>query len=343
MRDEQNGAPSLPPSAQVLQMMMGLWVSQILGVCSRLGVADHIAAGVRSSDDLAAKCGSNAVATYRLLRAGAAIGLFVEEGGRSFALTPLGECIRTDAPGSLRDLIVAETAPGHWLPWGRLYDVVTRGESVAAETLGSGTWEYYAEHPEEAQWFARGMGNLSAMVSQDIAQLYDASDRRAIVDVGGSQGILLQALLRQSANARGILFDRPEVIQQARGVIDASALRDRITLIEGDFFASVPEGGDLYALKSILHDWPDDACRRILGNVHAAAAPGANLLIAEMIVPDDPQPSPVALMDMNMLVMLNGRERTAGEFEKLLGETGFALTRVIPTSGLFSLLEARRR
>jgi hypothetical protein len=342
MKDEHAAAPSAPPSAQVLQMMMGLWVSQILGVCSRLGVADLIADGVSSSEEIAKRCGAEGSATYRLLRAGAAIGLFVEEAGRTFRLTPLGECIRTDAPGSLRDLIVAETAPGHWLPWGRLHDVVMRGSSVASDTLGMGTWEYYASHPEEAQWFARGMGNLSAMVSQDVAQLYDATSRTTIVDVGGSQGILLKALIGQSEQARGILFDRPEVVEEARNVLRTSPLHERITIVEGDFFASVPAGGDLYVLKSILHDWPDDECRRILRNVHAAAEPGASLLLVEMIVPDDPQPSPVALMDMNMLVMLNGRERTASEFEKLLNETGFSLVRVMQTSGLFALLEARR-
>ncbi|HEY2324760.1 MAG TPA: methyltransferase [Thermoanaerobaculia bacterium] len=338
MKDEATA----PPSARVLQMMMGSWVSQILGVCSRLGVADLISDGVSSSDAIAEKCGSDPEATYRLLRAGAAVGLFSEEAERKFHLTPLGECIRTNTPGSLRDLIVAETAPGHWLPWGRLYDVVMRGASVASDTLGMGTWEYYAAHPEEAQWFARGMGNLSAMVSEDVARLYDASDRRSIVDVGGSQGVLLTGLLRQGGQARGILFDRPEVIQQARAVVEASPLRDRIALVEGDFFSSIPAGADLYVLKSILHDWPDGECERILRNVHAAAAPGANLLIVEMIVPEEPQPSPVALMDMNMLVMLNGRERTAGDFEKLLNATGFSLVRILQTSGLFALIEGRR-
>jgi SAM-dependent methyltransferase len=331
-----------PPPAQVLQMMMGLWVSQILGVCARLGVADLIADGVSSSDEIAAKCGSDPAATYRVLRAGAAVGLFGEVPERKFRLTPLGECIRTNTPGSLRDLVVAETAPGHWLPWGRLYDVVMGGASVASETLGMGTWEYYAAHPEEAQWFARGMGNLSAMVSEDVARLYDAKDRRNIVDVGGSQGVLLSGLLRQGEQAKGILFDRPEVIQQARAVVAASPLRERITLVEGDFFSSIPAGGDLYVLKSILHDWPEGDCERILRNVHAAAAPDANLLVVEMIVPEEPQPSPVALMDVNMLVMLNGRERTAGDFEKLLGGAGFSLIRVIQTPGPFALIEARR-
>jgi hypothetical protein len=329
-----------PPPAQVLQMMMGMWVSQILAVAARFGVADLIAAGTTSSDAIAASCEADAAAMYRLLRAGAAVGLFVEEGGRTFGLTPLGECIRSGVPGSVRDLVVAESAPGHWLPWGRLYDAVRVGASVAPETLGMNTWEYYAANPDEAAWFARGMGNLSAMVSQDVARLYDASDRKTIVDVGGSQGVLLASLMRQSDAARGVLFDRPEVIGQARAAVAESGLADRIELASGDFFAAVPAGADLYVLKSILHDWPDDDCRSILRNVRTAAAPGAKVLIVEMLVPDDPQPSPVALMDLNMLVMLNGRERTRAEFERLLGDAGFSLARVLPTGGMFSMLEA---
>lgn len=322
-------------------MLMGLWVSQILGTCARFGVADVIAAGTTSSAGIAARCEADAEAMYRLLRAGAAVGLFQEGTDRTFTLTPVGECIRTGVPGSVREFVVAETAPGHWLPWGRLYDAVKRGQSVAAETLGMDAWDYYAAHPEEALWFARGMGNLSAMVSQDVGRVYDASDRKRIVDVGGSQGVLLGALMKQSDGSRGVLFDRPEVIAEARAAIGESGLAARIELVPGDFLVSVPPGGDLYLLKSILHDWPDEPCKAILRNVRSAAGPDARLLIVEMVVPDDPQPSPVALMDMNMLVMLNGRERTAGEFERLLEDTGFALVRVLPTGGMFSVLEAR--
>jgi hypothetical protein len=187
------------------------------------------------------------------------------------------------------------------------------------------------------------MGNLSAMVSEDVARLYDASAARRIVDVGGSQGVLLAGLLRQSATSHGIVFDRPEVIEEARPAVDAYGLAERLELQGGDFFASVPAGADLYVLKSILHDWPDDRCLDILRVIHTAAAPGARLLLVEMVLPEEPRPSPVALMDMNMLVMLNGRERRRGELGKLLASTGFTLLRVLETGGMFSLLEAERQ
>ncbi|HEX8170877.1 MAG TPA: methyltransferase [Thermoanaerobaculia bacterium] len=324
-----------PPPVQVLQMMMGMWVAQIAATAARLRVADAIASGTTGAADLARTTGADAEALYRFLRAGAAAGLFVESEPRVFALTPAGECLRDDAPGSLRDFLIAETAPGHWQPWGRLYDAVMRGGSVTGETLGMPVWEYYAQHPEEALSFARGMGNLSALVAEDVVRLYDPSPFRRIVDVGGSQGVLLRALLSRAPQARGVLFDLAEIVAGAPA-------DDRIENVAGDFFAEVPPDGDLYVLKSILHDWPDDRCEVILRNIHRAAAPGAHLLVVETILPPAPQPSPVSFMDMNMLVMLGGRERTVAEYEELLRRTGFAPRRVIPTGGMFGLIEAQR-
>jgi hypothetical protein len=316
-------------------MLMGLWVSQIVATAARFGVADQIANGVTSSDAIADAVGADREGLYRLLRGAAAVGIFAETAPRTFALTPLGDCLRADSPTSLRDFLIAETAPGHWLPWGRLYDAVKRGGPVAEETLGLPPWEYYAKNPEEGASFARGMGNLSAMVSRDVGGAYDASAFGTIVDVGGSQGVLLASLLAANPKARGILFDLPEVTAGVKA-------SDRVDIVSGSFFESVPSGGDLYILKSILHDWPDEKCVAILQTIQRAARPGAKLLVVEMILPDTPQPSPVALMDLNMLVMLGGRERTSGGFRELLAKGGWTLDRVVPTAGLFTLLEAVR-
>src|SRR6185369_7074221 len=162
----------------------------------------------------------------------------------SFALTPVGECIRSDSPGTIRDLLIAETAPGHWLPWGRLYDAVKSGRSPASEALGVDAWDFYKQNPEEGLSFARGMGNLSALVAMDVARLYDPSPYKRIVDVGGSQGVLVRALLERAPNARGILYDLPEVVAGAPA-------DERVEILSGDFFAGVPEGADLYVLKSM--------------------------------------------------------------------------------------------
>jgi len=328
-----------PPHVQVLQMLMGLWVAQILAATARFGAADTIARGVTSNDDIAAEAGADPETFYRLLRAAAACGILTETAPRQFALTPLGDCLRTGAPGSLKDLIIAECAPGHWLPWGQLYESIKSGRSLTSDILGMNIWDYYAKNHEEALSFARGMGNLSAMVSQDVVRLYDARPYKTIIDVGGSQGVLLRGLLAQNHEARGIIFDLPDVIDGAKHAFANDA---RIELVAGDFFSSIPSGGDLYLLKAILHDWPDDRCAQILRNIHSASKPGAKLLVVEMLLPDHPQPSPVAFMDLNMLVMLSGRERTAAELTKMLADSGFTVTGVIPTGGTFSLIEADR-
>src|SRR5437016_9568558 len=340
MQDEAPQAP--PPPAQVLQMLMGMWVSQILGATARFGVADAIARGITSSADLAREVDADPAALYRLLRAASTVGLLAETAPRTFALTPLSECLRINAPGSLRDFIVAETAPGHWLPWGHLYEAVKAGHSLAEEILGMSPWDYYAKNREEGLTFARGMGNLSALVSLDVTRLFDPSPFKTIVDIGGSQGVLLRGLLAQNPNARGVIFDLHEVIEGAKEALASNPDRDRIELVGGSFFESIPSGGDLYVLKSILHDWPDDKCSAILRNIHSASKPGAKLLVVETVLPDATEPSPVTFMDMNMLVMLNGRERNAAEYKQLLGGSGFNLTRVIPTGGMFSLIEAER-
>lgn len=332
-----------PPHIAMFQIINGMWVSQIASAVARLGIADFIAAGTRRVDHLAEECSADADALHRLLRAAATIGLLRETAPKEFVLTAVGETLRAQEPGSMRDLLIAETAPCHWLPWGRLVESVRSGKSMAVETLGISVWEYYAKNPDEGECFARGMGNISAVASHEVAAVYSVGDARTIIDVGGSEGVLLRGLLRNApAPARGILFDRPEIIGYAKGSIATSDLAGRIDLVAGDFFAEVPPGGDVYLLKHILHDWPDAACETILSNVHRAAAPGSRLVIIEMLLPDEPQPSPVALMDMNMLVMVGGRERTSGEFRVLLAKCGFELERVLPTEGMFAVLEAKR-
>jgi len=321
-----------PPHVHVLQLMMGLWHAQIVAAAARFGVADLMATGVHDVDSLAHECGADPDALYRLLRACAALGIFFESEPRRFALTPAGECLRSDTAGSLRDLLIAETAPGHWLPWGQLHEAVKAGKSLATDILGMPVWEYYGRNQEEGLSFARGMGNLSALVSADVTRVYGANGFKRIVDVGGSQGVLLRSLLATNPHARGVLFDLPEVVANA-------ASDPRIDVVGGDFFTEVPADGDLYLLKSILHDWPDDRCTEILKAIHTAAKRDAKLLVVEMLLPDTPEPSPVAFMDLNMLVMLGGRERTAGEMTALLATSGFNVTRIEPI-GMFSLIEA---
>lgn len=331
-----------PPPIQMLHIMMGHWAAQTAATVARLEIPDHLSDGPRSVTELARTTGAHPSTLNRLLRAAASVEILREVEPEVFANTPLAETLRRDAPGSLRDLVIAELAPGHWLPWGRLFESVKAGQSQAGAALGCNTWEYYAKTPDEGACFARGMSNLSALVAGEVAPAYDFSGFEHVVDVGGSQGVMLAAVLKAAPRASGVLFDLPEVIERGREAVQGLGLGGRLQAVGGDFLEGVPGGGDLYILKSILHDWDDEKAVAILRNLRRVARAGAKILVVEMVVPERVSPSPVHLMDLNMLVMLGGRERTQTELANLFARAELRFERAIPTSGLFSLLEATR-
>jgi SAM-dependent methyltransferase len=258
-----------------------------------------------------------------------------------FGLTPLGDTLRSDAPGSVRNYAITETAAGHWLPWGRLADSVRTGEPMARQALGMDLFDWYAKHPDEAAYFTAAMGNLAALTAGELVRAYDVSAVRTVVDVGGAHGVLLRAVLQANPAARGILLDLPHVIATAGEAIAAAGLSDRCELVSGDFFEAVPGGADLHVLKQIVHDWDDERATRLLRNCHRALTPDGRLLLVEMVIPSDNRPSPAQGMDVNMLVLLGGQERTAEQFARLLEGAGFRLERIIPTHSPFSVIEAR--
>jgi len=331
-----------PPPIQMLQILMGHWVGQVAAAVARFDIVDHLAGGTRSCKELARVTAANEGALRRLLRAAASVGVLQEVEPDTYSATPLGDTLRKGVSGSLRDFVIAELAPGHWLPWGRLYDAVKTGKSQAGATLGMGAWEYYAKTPEEGACFARGMSNLSAIVAAEVVPAYDFSRFERIVDVGGSEGVMLAGALRAAPNAQGVLFDLPEVIERGRSAVAAHRLEGRLESVTGNFLQEVPAAGDLYILKSILHDWDDEKSVTILKNVQRAAKPQAKVVVVEMVVPEAVSPSPVHLMDLNMLVMLDGRERTEKEFASLFTSAGLRFDRVISTHGLFSIVEGTR-
>src|ERR671934_863248 len=332
----------VPPAAAMMGLITGYWVSQAVGVVALLGIADELGAGPRRSDELAQAVGADPQALYRVLRLLASLGVFAEITPGTFALTPLGDTLRSDAPGSVRNFAITETAPGHWLPWGRLPESVRSGRPQAREALGMGLFEWYAQNPEEAGFFNAAMGNLSALAASELVRVYDFSAVRTVADVGGAHGVLLTAVLRANPAARGILFDLPHVIDTAGSAIAGAGLSQRCELVSGDFFEAVPESADLHLLKQIVHDWNDERARRLLQNCHRALAPAGTLLLVEMVIPADNRPSPAQAMDLNMLVILGGRERTEEEYRRLLQAAGFRLERIIPTQSPFSVLEATR-
>jgi O-methyltransferase domain/Dimerisation domain len=337
-----DGGSGVAPSLQLMQMIHGFVLSQVVNVAAKLGVADHLADGPKTSHALAQDIAADPDALYRLLRACAGFGLFSEVESQTFALTPLGDLLRSNATGSLRDYAIFGLAPGLWLPFGHLEQAIRSGKPQAKQVLGMELWEYFSQHEEESTPFAAAMSYLSAGAAREVVARYDVSQAKKIVDVGGSHGMLLTALLQAAPAAEGVLFDLPHVIEHARTVVGSLGLNDRVALRSGDFFQEVPPGGDLYLLKQILHDWDDAHCLVLLKNIHRAARSQSRLLVVEMLMPDQPGPSVVTLMDLSMLVLFGGRERSGKDFESLLVRAGYLVQRVIPTAGLFSVVEAVR-
>ena len=333
--------PTPPPEQVITQMQMGMWVAQAVAAAARLGIADALAQSQpQGSTTLAQAVGADAAALARLLRALASLGVLAQPTPHQYALTPVGELLRSDSPSSMRDWLIAETDPPHWQAWGKLHESVRSGQTMVSQLFGMSIFEYYAAHPEERAAFSRAMGNFSVLAARGIVQQYDFSHARQIVDVGGAHGDLLLAILRANPHTRGTLFDLPHVAESARQAIRAHSDHQRCEVRGGDFFEAVPPGGDIYLLKAILVDWKDADALRILRNCRTAITPEGKLLVIEMVLPDDNRPSPAQLLDLNMLVMTGGQERTAGEYGALLEQAGFRLDRIIPTSSPFQVLEA---
>lgn len=337
----------VPPAAQLIKMAWGYLVTQVLGAVARLGLADKLVAGPRSSAELTGATGADPDGLARLLRAATTAGLIAECEPDRFTLTRVGACLATNAqPVSLRDFAMMLSDPGVWLPAGRLFDAVMTGRSTAAAELGMGIWDYYQANSEEDATFGRAMEGMSANVSAEVAACCDVTRFSRIVDIGGNHGALLVDLLKAAPQATGVLFDRPEVIAEARPVITACGLAERVELVGGDFLTKVTPGGDLYVLKSVLHNWDDAHALRILANCQRAARPGSTLLVVESVVPTEPEPSPLHLFNLLMLVQVGGRERTREQHQTLLETAGYRLERVVPPrAGAYSrvsLLEAHR-
>jgi SAM-dependent methyltransferase len=330
-----------PPPQQMMELITGYWRSQAVGVAARLAIADRLGEGPKTVAALAAESATHEAALFRLLRGLASFGVFAEIAPRTFALTPLAETLRSNVPGSMRDFAIAETAPGHWLPWGNLDEAVRTGERATPAALGCEIFEWYGKHPVEGAAFSGAMGNLSALAAQETGRVLRVPEGATVVDVGGAHGTLLAGVLKANPTARGILTDLPHVIADAPRTMAALGIDGRAEAVAGDFFQAVPEG-DVYLLKQVLHDWNDEQCVTLLRNCARAMKPGGKVVVVEMVVPEDDTPSLAQIMDLNMLVMLPGRERTEAEFDALFRAAGLSGAKVTQTRSPFSLVEAIR-
>jgi hypothetical protein len=331
-----------PPSAQLLQMIFGFIASQAISVVAKLGVADLLANGAKSAEQLAQATGVKARPLYRIMRALASVGIFAEDEAGRFRLTPMAEPLRTDAPNSLRGFSIFMGADWHWRVWSELSYSAQAGQPAFERIYGKAYFDYLAENPEPARVFHDAMTSFSASVSAAVLEAYDFSGIKKLVDVGGGHGLLLASILEKSPQMTGVLFDAPSVAEGAKEVINGRGAAGRCEIVGGDFFKSAPAGGDAYIMKHIVHDWEDERALTILKNCHRAATENAKLLVVEMVIPEGNAPSLGKFLDLEMLLLLHSYERTEAEYRTLFEQAGFKLTRIVPTALPHSVIEAVR-
>lgn len=334
---KSTGVVALP--AVLLQLMTGYWVSQAIYVAAKLGLADLLSDGPLTSETLALATQSHGPSLHRVLRGLASLGIFTEVTPGRFALTPLATLLQSSSPHSLRALAIAYNEE-LYQAWGDLLHGVRTGQPAFEHHFGMPVFDYYARHPEADRILNEALVGYTNQVARGVVSAYDFSAFETIVDVGGGYGALLAAVLRSVPTARGVLFDQPHVVAGAEGLLTAAGVADRCARVGGDFFGAVPAGGDAYILSQILHDWDDERSLAILAQCHRAVPARGKLLIVEFVLPPGNEPFFGKWLDLHMLVVASGRERTAAEYEALLRAAGFALARIVPTAAGPSVVEA---
>jgi len=328
-----------PRPPLLFQMATAYWVSQAIYVAAKLGIADLLANGPQSAATLAAATRSDGRSLFRVLRALSSVGVLSQAGKDRFALSRLAEPLRSDVPGSLREIVIT-IGEIHYQACGQLLHSVRTGSPAFNQVFGAGLFDYLQQNADASDTFDRGMTNLSSLLAHAVLLAYDFSGISSIIDVGGGEGELLRRILALNPEMTGIVFDLPNAIQSMKG---ASSDRARCSFVAGNFFESVPEGADAYLLCGVIHDWDDDRAVTVLRKCRKAIASNGRLLIVDMIVPETASPSFSKLLDLNMMVMTGGRERTKAELCALLDAADYGLTKIIPTMAPQSIIEARPR
>ncbi|GHJ41542.1 methyltransferase [Streptomyces sp. TS71-3] len=330
--------PPVGDTGRMMQMITGYWVTQVVRTAAELRIADHLHDGGATAAQVATAESLEPGSAFRFLRACTSLGLATSTDGERFESTSLLETLRTDVPGSLRDLALW-SAESHWLPWGHLADAVRTGEPSAQATLGAPFFDWLAGEPGEATVFTNAMTALTRGLAHQLADVIDLNGAETAVDVGGAGGNLVQTLMQRHPSLTGKVLDLAHVRDEADASADALGVADRFTFVGGDFLDKVPSG-DLHLLKFVLHDWDDDTCVRILRNCRTSLNPAGRVLVMELLVDGVGKPGLEPLMDLNMLTMSTGRERSVAEFEAVFEEAGLRLDRVTPSASLVSVLEA---
>ena len=330
----------LPAPVQMTGLLAGFQVSQALFVVARLDLATVLADGSRTIDELAAATGAKADPIRRLIRSLAPLGIFRTHGD-TVEITPLGATLAEGRPGSVRDLALywMET---HYAAFGDLLHTATTGEPAATHHYREPFFDWISKYPSLVEVQNNAMGNVTRGVRAGMFDGYLLPPGHVVADIGGADGSMIAELLANDPDRQGIVFDLPEVVPAARKTLAASGLQDRVGAVAGNFFESVP-AADVYILSYILHDWDDESSLRILRTVGKAAAPGARIVLVETVIPPGDAPHLAKSIDLTMLAMLTGRERTGTEYAGLLDGAGFTMDRIVPTSTPYSFIEAVRR
>ena len=338
-----NPNQELPPPALLMQLLSGSLVAQAISTAAQLSIADQMADGAKTAAEIARSVSVHAPSLYRLMRALAMVGVLVEHEGERFTLTPVGECLRSDVPGSQRSMAIMLGRPWRLATLGELPHCVRTGESAFPQVFGETIFDWFAKHPQEGAIFNDAMTSGSAPTSEGVAKAYDFSAFDRIAEIGGGHGLLLAAILRAHPATRGVLFDLPHVAEGAPKILEQAGVAARAEVVGGSFFDAVPAGCDAYVMKHIVHDWDDARCVTILGRCREAMNANGKVLVVESVVPGRGVPSFAKLLDLQMLVTTHGgKERTEHEFADLFARAELKLTRIVPTPYRVSVIEATR-
>jgi hypothetical protein len=329
----------MQPLPAVFEMATGYWVSQAVYAAAKLGIADLLADCPKSCEDIASATGAHCDSLLRLMRALASLGVVAMEEDHLFRLTEIGAPLQSGTPGSLRSMILT-LGEEHYQAWGRILNSIQSGNPAFDSVFNIPLFEYLQRCPAAGDTFDAAMTDFTRQAALAIVAAYDFSPIANAVDVGGGQGALIGTILRTYPHMTGIIFDRPAVVVKAREQLVIAGIEDRFRALAGNFFESVPEGAEAYLLKNVLHDWDDDSAIAILKNCRRAMNDAGRLLAIEVVLPEPPDTSFGNLLDLNMLVMSGGRERTEAEYRRLFTASGFRLSKVIPTMAPISVIEA---
>jgi O-methyltransferase domain len=337
---ERPAQAPLPPTMALMQLLFGKQLTYSLSGVARLGTADHMNGTAKPVEDIAGQCGAHAPSLYRVMRMLAGFGVFKEGPSRHFALTPIGELLKTDVPGSLRHMAMMFGEEFSTRAYEHIAACLRTGGDGVSEAYGKQIWEVLAERPGQCTTFQNAMTSSTAVSAEGIVGAYDFSGIKRLADVGGGHGFLLAEILRAYPGMRGVLFDRPEVVKAVPDERFAGC-EGRVAIEGGSFFERVPDNCDAYLMKHIIHDWSDEHCRTILGLMRKKLPKDGRVLLCEMVVTDEPGPSPAKMLDIEMLVMtVGGKERSKQEFSELFASCGLRLSRIVPTARPISVIEA---